>query len=38
MKWRLYFVMLCDKKVLSKLKGTFYRVVVRPTMLYGEEY
>ena len=29
--------MLCDKKVPPKLKGKFYRVVVRPAMLYGAE-
>jgi len=28
---------LCDKKVLLKLKGEFYRTTVRPTMLYGTE-
>ncbi|PHT86395.1 hypothetical protein T459_08501 [Capsicum annuum] len=28
---------LCDRKVLPKLKGKFYRVAVSPTMLYGAE-
>ncbi|KAF3654566.1 putative pre-mRNA-processing factor 6-like [Capsicum annuum] len=28
---------LCDKKVPPKLKGKFYRAVVRPAMLYGAE-
>ncbi|KAF3680921.1 putative DNA-directed RNA polymerases IV and V subunit 2-like [Capsicum annuum] len=28
---------LCDKKVPPKLKGKFYRVVVRPALLYGAE-
>ncbi|XP_070057152.1 uncharacterized protein [Nicotiana tomentosiformis] len=37
-KWRLAFGVLCDKKVPPKLKGKFYRMVVRPTMLYGAEY
>ncbi|XP_070046511.1 uncharacterized protein [Nicotiana tomentosiformis] len=37
MKWRLTSGVLCDKKVPRKLKGQFYRVVVRPTMLYGAE-
>ncbi|XP_059285302.1 uncharacterized protein LOC132038635 [Lycium ferocissimum] len=37
MKWRLASGVLCDKKVPPQLKGKFYKVVVRPTMLYGEE-
>ncbi|XP_060183146.1 uncharacterized protein LOC132613111 [Lycium barbarum] len=37
MKWRLASGVLCDKKVPPKLKGKFYKVVVRPTMLYGVE-
>nr|XP_009759181.1 PREDICTED: uncharacterized protein LOC104211763 [Nicotiana sylvestris] len=28
---------MCDKKVPLKLKGKFYRAVVRPAMLYGDE-
>jgi hypothetical protein len=28
---------LCDKKVPQKLKGKFYRMAIRPTMLYGAE-
>ncbi|KAG5587041.1 hypothetical protein H5410_047475 [Solanum commersonii] len=35
MKWRLASGVLCDKKIPSRLKGKFYRVVVRPTLLYG---
>ncbi|XP_019256336.1 PREDICTED: uncharacterized protein LOC109234728 [Nicotiana attenuata] len=37
MKWRLASGVLCDKNVPPRLKGKFYRVVVRPTMLYGAE-
>ncbi|XP_075080593.1 uncharacterized protein LOC142166076 [Nicotiana tabacum] len=37
MKWRLASGVLCDKKVSPILKGKFYRVVVRPAMLYGAE-
>ncbi|XP_059304596.1 uncharacterized protein LOC132056420 isoform X2 [Lycium ferocissimum] len=37
MKWRLASGVLCDKKVPPQLKGKFYKVVVRPTMLYGAE-
>ncbi|PHT59458.1 Triose phosphate/phosphate translocator, chloroplastic [Capsicum baccatum] len=37
MKWKLAAGVLCDKKVPPKLKGKFYRVVVRPTILYGAE-
>nr|XP_009773114.1 PREDICTED: uncharacterized protein LOC104223383 [Nicotiana sylvestris] len=37
MKWRLISGVLYDKKVPPRLKSKFYRVVVRPTMLYGAE-
>ncbi|KAM0892698.1 hypothetical protein ACQ4PT_025584 [Festuca glaucescens] len=37
MKWRQASGILCDKKVPQKLKGKFYRTVVRPAMLYGAE-
>ncbi|XP_070035945.1 uncharacterized protein [Nicotiana tomentosiformis] len=37
MKWRLASGVMCDKKVPPKLKGKFYRAVVRPPKLYGAE-
>ncbi|KAG5583946.1 hypothetical protein H5410_044380 [Solanum commersonii] len=37
MKWRLASRVLCDKKIPSRLKDKFYRVVVRPALLYGAE-
>ncbi|KAG5575700.1 hypothetical protein H5410_055834 [Solanum commersonii] len=37
MKWRLASGVLCDKKIPSRLIGKFYRVVVRPALLYGAE-
>ncbi|XP_060202502.1 uncharacterized protein LOC132630941 [Lycium barbarum] len=36
-KWRLASKVLCHKKVLQRLKGKFYGVVVRPTVLYWAE-
>ncbi|KAG5613703.1 hypothetical protein H5410_013527, partial [Solanum commersonii] len=36
-KWRLASRVFCDKKIPPRLKGKFYRVVVRPTLLYGTE-
>nr|XP_009778623.1 PREDICTED: uncharacterized protein LOC104227940 [Nicotiana sylvestris] len=33
MKWRLASGVLCDRNVPLRLKGKFYRVVVRPAML-----
>ena len=38
MKWRQASGILCDKRVPQKLKGKFYRMAVRPAMLYGAEY
>ncbi|XP_070014626.1 uncharacterized protein [Nicotiana sylvestris] len=35
MKWRLASKVRCDKNVPTKLKGKFYRAVVRLVMLYG---
>lgn len=33
-KWRLAFGVLCDKNVSTRLNGRFYRVVVRPTLVW----
>ncbi|KAH0436082.1 hypothetical protein IEQ34_026489 [Dendrobium chrysotoxum] len=37
LKWRNASGLLCDRKVPLKLKGKFYKMVVRPAMLYGAE-
>ena len=37
MKWRQASGVLCDKRVTQKLKGKFYRMMIRPAMLYGAE-
>ena len=37
MKWRQASGILYDKRVSHKLKSKFYRMVIRPTMLYGAE-
>ncbi|VFQ70297.1 unnamed protein product [Cuscuta campestris] len=36
-KWRLASWVLCDPKISPRMKGKFYRSVVRPAMLYGAE-
>jgi hypothetical protein len=38
LKWRQASGVLCDPRVPLKLKGKFYRTVIRLTMLYGTEY
>ncbi|GJZ77843.1 retrovirus-related pol polyprotein LINE-1 [Tanacetum coccineum] len=35
MKWMAATGVLCDRKVPLKLKGKFYRVAIRPALLYG---
>ncbi|KAE8676336.1 General transcription factor IIE subunit 1 isoform 3 [Hibiscus syriacus] len=37
LKWRAATGVLCDKKVPLKLKGNFYRMAIRPALLYGSE-
>jgi hypothetical protein len=36
-KWRQASGIFCDKRVPQKLKGKFYRTMIRPAMLYGAE-
>nr|XP_017225421.1 PREDICTED: uncharacterized protein LOC108201646 [Daucus carota subsp. sativus] len=37
LRWRAASGVLCDKSVPLKLKGKFYRVAIRPLLLYGSE-
>jgi hypothetical protein len=37
MKWHQASRTLYDKRVPQKLKSKFYRMVIRPAMLYGTE-
>jgi hypothetical protein len=37
LKWCQASSVLCDKRVPQKLKGKFYRTVIRSAMLYGAE-
>ena len=36
-KWRAATRVLCDRKFLIRLKGKFYRVFIRPALLYETE-
>jgi hypothetical protein len=36
-KWRQTSGILCDKKVPNKLKDKFYRIMIRPAMIYDAE-
>ena len=36
-KWKNASGVLCDGKMPIKLKGKFYRTVIRPAMLYSSE-
>jgi hypothetical protein len=38
LKWRKASGVLCDLRVLPKLKDKFYRTAIRTTTLYGAEY
>ncbi|GJS62496.1 retrovirus-related pol polyprotein LINE-1 [Tanacetum coccineum] len=37
LRWRAATGVLCDRNIPLKLKGKFYRVAIRPSMLYGSE-
>ena len=37
MKWKQLTGVLCDRKVLIKLKDKVYKTVIKPTMTYGAE-
>ena len=37
MSWRKVSGVLCDRKLSAKIKGKMYKIVVRPTILYGME-
>lgn len=37
MKWREASGVLCDRRIPIRLKGKFYKTVVRPAMMYGSE-
>ena len=37
LKWRIAIRVLCDYNILLSLKGKFYKMTIRPTLLYGTE-
>ena len=37
LNWRQASDILCDRRVPQKLKDKFYRIAIRPSMLYGDE-
>ena len=37
LKWRAPISVLCDKKFPNRLKGKFYRAIIRPALSYGIE-
>jgi hypothetical protein len=37
LKWRQASGVLCDPRMLLKLKGKFYRTAIRPAILYRAE-
>ena len=37
LKWHQASGILCDRRVPQKLKGKFYRIAIRPAILYGAE-
>ena len=37
MKWRSASGFLCDRKIPLRLKGKFYRIAIKPAMLYEAE-
>ena len=37
LKWRSASGVLCDRRIPMRVKGKFYRMTVRPTMLYGSK-
>ena len=38
MEWRSASRLLCYCRIPIKLKGKFYKIAIRPTMLYGTKY